>query len=190
LCAEKLFVHANAYSKPGGTLFANVRYGNVIGSRGSVIPLFKQQRTSGKITITDRKMTRFWITLQQGVEFVISSIEMMRGGEVFVPKIPSMNIMDLAAAIAPECRIEFTGIRPGEKMHEAMISDDEARHTRDAGDRYIVTPTHDWWLFNPDEIGTALPDGFSYTSETNIRWLGVDDLRKLAEETTDDTLGD
>jgi UDP-N-acetylglucosamine 4,6-dehydratase/5-epimerase len=190
LCAEKLFVHANAYSKPGGTLFANVRYGNVIGSRGSVIPLFQQQRETGKITITDKNMTRFWITLQKGVEFVITSIEMMRGGEVFVPKIPSMNIMDLAQAIAPECEIAFTGIRPGEKMHEALLGVDEARHARDAGDRYVVTPMLDWWLFNPDEIGTELPEGFHYTSENNQQWLSVDDLRVMSGETVDESIGE
>lgn len=186
LCAEKLFVHANAYRKPEGTIFANVRYGNVVGSRGSVIPLFRQQREHGQITITDPNMTRFWITLQQGVEFVMTSIEQMRGGEVFIPKIPSMNIMDLAKAIAPSAEIKYTGIRPGEKLHEALISVDEARHTRDAGDRYVVMPTHDWWMFNPDIIGTPLSEGFGYTSDTNTEWLDINSLRQMAEETPED----
>ena len=182
LCAEKLFVHANAYSRPESTRFAAVRYGNVIGSRGSVIPLFRKQRESGKITVTHKDMTRFWITLEQSVDFVMTSIEQMRGGEVFVPKLPSMNIIDLAKAIAPEAEMNFTGIRPGEKLHESLISMDEARHTREAEDRFIVIPTHDWWLFPPDDMGTELPDGFEYTSANNPVWLTVDDLREMAEE--------
>jgi UDP-N-acetylglucosamine 4,6-dehydratase (inverting) len=191
LCAEKLFVHANAYRGSSGTIFSCVRYGNVIGSRGSVIPLFRQQRQTGKITITHPEMTRFWITLEQGVQLVVSSTERMKGGEVFIPKIPSMNIMDLAKAIAPEAEISYTGIRPGEKLHEALISVDEARHTRDAGDRYVVMPSQDWWLFNPDDIGTALPENFSYTSDNNTEWLNIEQLRQMAEETpSNDTLGD
>lgn len=182
LCAEKLFVHANAYRRAGGTRISNVRYGNVIGSRGSVIPLFRRQRKSGQITITDPKMTRFWLTLEQGVGFVIKCIEEMHGGEVFVPKIPSMNIMDLAQAIAPDCEINYTGIRSGEKLHEALLSEDEARHTRDAGSRYVVLPEHDWWTISPDEVGTSLAEGFSYTSDKNTDWLSVDALKKLAEE--------
>jgi len=179
LSAEKLITHANAYSRVGGTRFSSVRYGNVIGSRGSVIPIFLQQRDTGKLTITDGRMTRFWITLEQGVAFVTSSIEQMRGGEVFVPKIPSMNIMDLAKAIAPDCEISYTGIRPGEKLHEVLLSVDEARHSREASDRYIVLPLHDWWLTPPDEVGTPLEDGFSYTSDNNAHWLTTDELREM-----------
>lgn len=183
LAAEKLFVHANVYSRKGETRFSNVRYGNVIGSRGSVIPLFRKQRQNGIITVTDKHMTRFWITLEQGVAFVVSCIEQMRGGEVFVPKIPSMTIMDLATAIAPESTIEFTGIRPGEKIHEVLISVDEAHHTREAEDRFVVLPTHEeWWDTPLDEVGQALPYGFSYTSENNPDWLTVEDLRRMAEE--------
>lgn len=182
LCAEKLFVHANAYSRKGETIFSNVRYGNVIGSRGSVIPLFRQQRETGTITITHQDMTRFWITLDQGVDFVIDCIEAMYGGEVFVPKIPSMSIMDLATAIAPDANIEFTGIRSGEKMHEVLLSEDEIRHTLDAGSRYVVIPEHEWWQVDSQQIGKPLSADFAYTSDKNPDWLTVEDLRKLADE--------
>lgn len=182
LAAEKLFVHANAYSRKGETMFSNVRYGNVIGSRGSVIPLFKEQRKNGKITVTDQNMTRFWITLEQGVKFVVSCIENMRGGEVFVPKIPSMNIMDLAQAIAPDCEIAYTGIRPGEKLHEVLVSVDESRHTLEAADRFVVTPTHEWWTTPASEIGTALPTDFTYTSDNNPHWLTVEDILQMADK--------
>ena len=124
LCAEKLFVQANTYGFVRGTTFACVRYGNVIGSRGSVIPLFQAQRANGSVSVTDPKMTRFWITLQQGVDFVARCLGLMRGGEIFVPKIPSTRIMDLVEAVAPGCRAEFVGIRPGEKLHEILISED------------------------------------------------------------------
>jgi len=191
LCAEKLFVHANAYRKtPETIIFSNVRYGNVIGSRGSVIPLFREQRKTGKITITDPDMTRFWITLEQGAKFVVSCIEDMHGGEVFVPKIPSMNIMDLAKAIAPDAEIAYTGIRSGEKLHEVLISDDEARHTREAADRFVVLPEHDWWGYNSDAIGTPLPAGYSYTSKNNKEWLTVDDLRRMSGEEYEEVMGD
>ena len=145
LCAEKLLVQGNAYSAPGGTRFSCTRYGNVLGSRGSVIPVFRAQRPSGRITVTDRRMTRFWLTLEQGVRFVLDCVERMCGGEVFIPKIPSMKILDLAEAIAPECEVDVVGIRPGEKLHEMMISRDEARHTLDAGDRFVILPEHPWW---------------------------------------------
>ncbi len=181
LAAEKLFVHGNAYSRRGGTIFSSVRYGNVIGSRGSVIPLFKEQRKNGKITITDPHMTRFWITLEQGVKFVVSSIETMHGGEVFIPKIPSMNIMDLAKAIAPECEIAYTGIRPGEKLHESLVSADESRHTLEAADRFVVIPNHDWWQIPAEKIGTPLESEFSYTSANNPHWLTIDDLTNMVD---------
>ncbi|GAI95569.1 unnamed protein product, partial [marine sediment metagenome] len=129
LCAEKLFVQGNSYSGERGARFSCARYGNVVGSRGSVIPMFKKQREGGKITVTDERMTRFWLTLEQGVRFVTRCIEQMQGGEVFVPKIPSMRIMDLAEAVAPGCEIEFVGIRPGEKLHELLISRGESRYT-------------------------------------------------------------
>jgi UDP-N-acetylglucosamine 4,6-dehydratase/5-epimerase len=182
LVAEKLFVQANSYRGVSGTRFACVRYGNVVGSRGSVIPLFRQQRTNGKITITDERMTRFWITLEQGVRFVISSIEMMHGGEVFIPKIPSMNIMSLAQLIAPECKVEMIGIRPGEKLHESMISIDEARQAVELADRYVIQPAHPWWSDESWQKGTPLPEGFSYSSDTNDVWLTTEELQRMIDE--------
>lgn len=181
LCAEKLFVQGNAYSGANGTRFSCVRYGNVVGSRGSVIPVFREQRQTGRITITDPRMTRFWITLEQGVRLVINAIEQMHGGEVFIPKIPSTNIMDLARAIAPDCEIENIGIRPGEKLHEILISEDEARSTVEVDDMYIVQPTHPWWSSNYWSHAKALPDGFRYASDTNTQWLTIDEVRALAE---------
>lgn len=180
LCAEKLFVQSNAYGGADGTRFACVRYGNVVGSRGSVIPVFLDQRKHGKITITDPRMTRFWITLEQGVQLVIRAAETMLGGEVFIPKIPSMNIMDLAKAIAPDCDIAYTGIRPGEKLHEQLISEDEARQTVEMPDVYIVEPAHPWWSGREHQDGKRLPDQFRYSSETNPDWLTMDQLREMA----------
>jgi len=182
LCAEKLFVQSNAYAGATGTRFSCVRYGNVVGSRGSVIPIFLEQRQSGRVTVTDRRMTRFWITLEQGVRFVIRCIEQMSGGEVFVPKIPSMSIMDLVEAVAPGCEVEYIGIRPGEKLHEVLISEDEARHTLEFDDMFVIQPVHPWWSVGNWSHGRPLPDGFRYTSDTNSRWLSVDDLRALVEE--------
>ncbi len=182
LVAEKLFVHANAYSGSYGTRFACVRYGNVVGSRGSVIPLFKKQKATGKITITDPRMTRFWITLEQGVRFVISCIEAMYGGEVFIPKLPSMNIMDLANAIAPECEVNYIGIRPGEKLHESMISADEARQSVELKDRFVIRPAHPWWSRDNWLQGETLSDGFAYESNTNEWWLSVEDLQRMSDE--------
>jgi UDP-N-acetylglucosamine 4,6-dehydratase len=184
LVAEKLFVQANAYSGTGPTRFSCVRYGNVVGSRGSVIPLFLKQRDNGCITVTDSRMTRFWITLEQGVLFVLRCIEQMHGGEVFVPKIPSMNIMDLAKAIAPNCQVEQIGIRPGEKLHELLISEDEARHTLELDDMFLVQPVHPWWFSENWREGRPLPDGFRYGSDTNSRWLRIEDLRTLVEDLT------
>jgi len=140
LCAEKLFTQGNSYAGGKITRFSCVRYGNVVGSRGSVIPIFLQQRCNGKVTVTDARMTRFWITLEQGVEFVIRCIDLMHGGEIFVPRIPSMGIMDLVAAIAPGCQVEITGIRPGEKIHETLVCVNEARHTVALEDMYIIQP--------------------------------------------------
>lgn len=183
LCAEKLFVQGNAYVGDLGTRFSCVRYGNVVGSRGSVIPLFLQQRETGTITITDPRMTRFWITLEQGVQFVIKCVEEMRGAEVFIPKIPSMNIMDLAKAIAPTCKINSIGIRPGEKLHEALISEDEARHTIELPDKYVITqPYHPTWTAGDTGAGKKLPPEFRYASDSNTEWLSVDQLQQLANE--------
>jgi UDP-N-acetylglucosamine 4,6-dehydratase len=182
LCAEKLLVQGNAYSAPSGTRFSCTRYGNVLGSRGSVIPVFRAQRASGRITVTDRRMTRFWLTLEQGVRFVLDCIERMCGGEVFIPKIPSMKILDLAEAIAPECQVDVTGIRPGEKLHEMMISRDEARHTRETGDRFVILPEHPWWGASNWSEGRPLPDGFEYTSDNNTHWMTIDELRRIVGE--------
>lgn len=184
LCAEKLFVQSNAYSGFHGTRFSCVRYGNVVGSRGSVIPVFLEQRRNGRVTVTDPRMTRFWITLEQGVRFVIRCIEQMHGGEVFVPKIPRMNIMDLVQAVAPGCEVEYIGIRPGEKLHEVLISEDEARHTVEVEDMYVIQPPHPWWQVENWAGGKPLPDGFRYTSDTNPQWLSVDELRALIEDLT------
>ena len=181
LCAEKLFVQGNSYAGAKPVRFSCVRYGNVIGSRGSVIPVFFEQRRNGRITVTDKRMTRFWITLEQGVEFVIRCIGLMRGGEVFVPQIPSMGIMDLAEAIAPGCEIEYTGIRPGEKLHEVLVSLDEARRAILAKGMFVVLPEYHWWSEDNWNDGESLPEGFSYTSDTNEHWLSKDRLRQMVE---------
>jgi UDP-N-acetylglucosamine 4,6-dehydratase/5-epimerase len=182
LVAEKLFVQANAYRGGDPIRFACVRYGNVVGSRGSVIPLFREQRKNGHITITDPRMTRFCITLEQGARFVLRCIENMYGGEVFVPRIPSMRIMDLAQAIAPGCDINQVGIRPGEKLHETLVSEDEASHCVEMGDSFVITPMHPWWKGQIMPAGQPVPEGFRYTSDTNSDWLTVDQLRKLVGE--------
>jgi UDP-N-acetylglucosamine 4,6-dehydratase/5-epimerase len=181
LVAEKLFVQGNAYAGATGTRFSTVRYGNVVGSRGSVVPLFKQQAETGKLTLTDDRMTRFWITLEQGVRFVISCIEQMHGGEVFIPKLPSMRITDLAKLIAPDAEIDHIGIRPGEKLHEAMISMDEARQAVELDDRYVITPAHAWWNQDNWNEGKPLPDGFEYTSDKNDSWLTEDEMLAMID---------
>jgi UDP-N-acetylglucosamine 4,6-dehydratase len=182
LCAEKLFVQSNAYAGSGNPRFSCTRYGNVVGSRGSVIPVFKEQRECGTITVTDKRMTRFWLTLEQGVRFVISCIEHMQGGEVFVPKIPSMRIMDLAEAVAPGCDIEFIGIRPGEKLHEVLISRDESRYTLELEDRFVIQPVHPWWDQDNWNDGEPLPDGYKYASDKNDQWLTIEELRHMIGE--------
>jgi UDP-N-acetylglucosamine 4,6-dehydratase len=180
LAAEKLFVQSNAYAAGTVTRFSCVRYGNVVGSRGSVIPIFIRQRNDGKLTITDERMTRFWLTLEQGVRFVIRCTEQMHGGEVFVPKIPSMKILDLAKVIAPQAQIEVIGIRPGEKLHEVLIHEDEARTTVEIEDMYIVQPTAELWFGHEwQETGRRLPDGFRYASDTNPEWLTIDQIRTM-----------
>ena len=187
LCAEKMFIQGNSYSGAKGPRFSCSRYGNVVGSRGSVIPLFLNQRQNGKITVTDERMTRFWITLEEGVRFVIRCIETMHGGEVFVPKIPSMRIIDLAKVIAPECKREFVGIRPGEKVHESLISEDEARYTLEFDDMYVVQPLFPWWGRDNWEGGGLLPDGFRYASDTNSCWLSEEDLKRIVEDVVRET---
>ena len=180
LAAEKLTIQSNAYAGGRETRFSCVRYGNVVGSRGSVVPVFLRQRDSGKLTITDARMTRFWLSLEQGVNFVINAIEKMHGGEVFVPKIPSTTIPDLAKAIAPDAELEVIGIRPGEKLHEVLISEDEARSTIELEDMYVVQPaTSPWFGYEWESKGNKVPEGFRYASDTNTEWLSVDEIKEI-----------
>ena len=182
LAAEKLVIQSNAYAAGTATRYSCVRYGNVVGSRGSVVPLFLKQRASGKVTITDDRMTRFWLSLEQGVHFVISCIEQMEGGEVFVPKIPSTKVIDLARAIAPEAEIDIIGIRPGEKLHEDLLSADEARHTVELENMYVIQPAEAFWFgYSWKDKGKPAPEGFSYTSDNNTQWLDVEGIRQYIE---------
>ena len=182
LAAEKLFVQSNAYAGGKITRFSCVRYGNVVGSRGSVVPLFIRQRKKGVVTVTDKRMTRFWISLNQGVRFVIRCLEEMHGGEVFVPKIPSMTVSDLAKAMAPEAEIKYIGIRPGEKLHEVLISEDEARTVIELDDMYVVQPAEAYWFGREwESIGKALPDDFRYISNKNDDWLTVEKIQEIVK---------
>ena len=193
LCSDKLFVAANAYSGLHRTRFSVVRYGNVVGSRGSVIPYFLAQRPSGRLTITDPRMTRFLITLDEGVAFVLSSLGEMLGGEIFVPKIPSVRVTDLARVIAPECTQEVIGIRPGEKLHEAMIGEDDARLTLEFGQHYVIQPTHAFWNhkdYAEGRAGRPCADGFSYMSDTNPWVLKDAEIRELVSLVHADDGGD
>lgn len=181
LCMEKIFIAANSYvGEHRSTKMACVRYGNVVGSRGSVIPLFREQGRVGSVTITDKRMTRFWITLERGVEFVIKCIDIMHGGEVFIPKISSMRVVDLAEAVVPKCKVRIIGIRPGEKIHECLLTEDEARHSLEFKDLFIIIPEHYWWQPKNWKGGKALPEGFRYTSDKNRNWLTLKELRKIA----------
>ena len=180
LCAEKLFVQGNSYSGHDGTKLSCARYGNVVGSRGSVIPLFLQQKSEGRVTVTDKRMTRFWITLPQGVEFVLRCLEQMHGGEIFVPKIPSMNIMDLVEAVAPDCEVSFTGVRPGEKIHEVLISPDESRQTIEFDSMFLIQPNFTWWREANVNGGKPVSDGFEYSSDNNPRWLTAKEIEDMA----------
>lgn len=185
LCSDKLFIAGNSYVGMNQTVFGVVRYGNVIGSRGSVIPFFQKEMEKGLLPITDPRMTRFWLTLEQGVHFVLKSLEKMVGGELFVPKIPSMNIMDLAKAICPECKTEIVGIRPGEKLHEVMVPKDEARNTVEFGDYYVIKPQFRYFDRRFDEKtnnARAVTEDFEYSSGTNTWRLTVEELRKLLKE--------
>jgi UDP-N-acetylglucosamine 4,6-dehydratase len=179
LCSDKLFVAGNAYSAAHPARMSVVRYGNVLGSRGSVIPLFLARRKTGAIPITDPRMTRFWITLEQGVRFVIQCLETMHGGELFVPKIPSMKLVQLAEAIAPECKVEIIGMRPGEKLHEVMIPSDIARHVVEFPHFFVIQPDFPWWKKGNWNSGRECADGFCYSSDTNDRWLTKADIQKL-----------
>jgi len=184
LCSDKLFVAGNAYAGGRVTRFSVVRYGNVLGSRGSALPLFLEQKKKGKITITDKRMTRFWITLPQAVELVLKAFNLMFGGEIFVPKIPSMKIVDMAKAICPDCEIEEIGIRPGEKLHEVMIPEDDARHTREYEDHFRIIPEFMNWEAsnNYGNDGKKLPEGFVYSSDKNDWWLTEKELLEYVKQ--------
>lgn len=189
LCSDKLFNAANVYSGPHKrTRFSVVRYGNVVGSRGSVVPFFTERAKTGELPITDPRMTRFWITLDQSVHFVMKVLEIMKGAEIFVPKIPSMKITDLAKAIAPECAQKVVGIRPGEKIHEILISEEEGRNTIEYRECYIIrqyyTPKSD--MSGNGNGGDPCPEGFQYTSDNNRQQISIEDLRVMLEKITDD----
>lgn len=186
LCADKIFISANAYAgKKCRSTFSVVRYGNVLGSRGSVIPLFKEQKKKGVLTITDKRMTRFWITLDEAVNFVFNSIERMVGGELFVPKLPSMKVTDLAKAICPECKTEIIGIRPGEKLHEVMIPLDESRRAIELDDCYVILPSHDFFSKRErayTRTGKCILEDFEYNSGTNSWFLSVKEMTEMLSE--------
>jgi UDP-N-acetylglucosamine 4,6-dehydratase len=184
LCADKLFVAANAYAGPGETVFSVVRYGNVVGSRGSVIPFFKERAKTGVLPITDSRMTRFWITLDQSVHFVLKVLELSKGAEIFVPKIPSMTIVDLAKAIAPECSHKIIGIRPGEKIHETLIGEDEGRNAIEYNECFVIKQK-----ISASDVhnGARLcSEGFRYTSDNNPQKISIEDLRRVIEQISDD----
>ena len=183
LCSDKLFIAGNSYVGRYDTTFSVVRYGNVIGSRGSVIPFFLERKKKGVLPITDPKMTRFWITLEQGVDFVLKCFERMVGGELYVPRIPSMNIMDLAEAICPKCEKKIIGIRAGEKLHEVMVPKDDARRTLEYQDHYLIQPDFRYFerRFN-GEKGKPVPDGFEYNSGTNPWFLSIDEMGEMIKK--------
>jgi UDP-N-acetylglucosamine 4,6-dehydratase (inverting) len=182
MTAEKLFVQGNSYSGKANTKFSCVRYGNVIGSRGSVIPLFLEQKEKGFVTITDEKMTRFWIRLEDGVKFVLNCIGKMKGGEIFIPKIHSMRITDLAEAIAPGIKRKIIGIRPGEKIHEVLLTEDEANHSKEFPDSYVIEPEHPFWHKKNLQGGKKLNRGFRYSSNGNDKWINKSDIQKIVKE--------
>jgi len=185
LASDKIFTAANQMSGEGGTVFCCVRYGNVVGSRGSVVPLYQRLVAEGvkELPVTDARMTRFWITLDQGVEFVLSCMDMMRGGEIFIPKIPSMKITDLAEALAPDAKFKIIGIRPGEKLHEVMITEDDARNTVEFPDRYVIEPNPVQWTGHVLRDGaTPVEDGFRYSSDNNTDWLDAAGLNEFISE--------
>ena len=183
LVADKLFIAGNHYAATHPTRFSVVRYGNVMGSRGSVVPLFRQLSAEGKsLPITDKRMTRFWITLPQAVKFVVDSFDWMQGGELYVPRIPSMRILDLVEAVAADAPTHETGIRPGEKLHEEMIASDDSRRTLRFPDRYVVQPVVASWGYETPEGGDPVPDGFNYRSDNNDLWLTIEDMQALIEE--------
>lgn len=186
LCSDKLFIAGNSYSGHHSTRFSIVRYGNVMGSRGSVVPFFMEKRNEGVLPITDARMTRFWITLEQACDFVLDCVHKMAGGEIFVPRIPSVRIIDLIKAIAPQCKIKVVGIRPGEKLHEVMVPEDEALQTLTLPDRFVITPAFEYATkessYKDHHGGDFCADGFRYSSDCNDQWFSVDDLRKLVSD--------
>ena len=183
LCSDKLFVAGNTYGSRKDTIFSVVRYGNVVGSRGSVIPYFMKFKNNGHLPITDPNMTRFWITLEQAVEFVLHCLGCMCGGELFVPKIPSMNIMDLAKAIAPECETRIVGVRPGEKIHELMISRDDARQALELDSFYVIQPQFKYWDRRSSwDEGRKVPDDFEYSSGTNPWRLTIEEMKAMLSD--------
>lgn len=185
LCSDKLFISANELSEKSKTRFCVVRYGNVVGSRGSVVPFFLKVKSSGVIPITDPDMTRFFITLEQGVKFVLASLKGMFGGELFVPKIGSMRIVDIAKLVAPECKQEVIGIRPGEKLHEMLISVEEGRKTYDLKDRFVIAPEIEGWGAMADlkKIGHKVSKDFSYASDSNAEWFTAEQMKEMITNT-------
>ncbi len=185
LCSDKLFIAANNLTRRGETCFSLVRYGNVIGSRGSVVPVFKEKAKNGVLPITDPRMTRFWLTIEEGVQFVIRSIDIMHGGEIFVPKIPSMCITDLATAVAPDCRQEVIGIRPGEKLHEILVQREDASFTYSFDDYFIIKPQIQFWeddtILYEGSPGTLVDPEFEYSSDNNDQWVSIEDLRAIVD---------
>lgn len=182
MVAEKLFIQGNSYTGNRETIFSCARYGNVIASSGSVVPLFQEQKQKGEITITDERMTRFWISLEEGVNFVIRCIEMMKGGEIFVPKIPSMKIIDLAEVIAPEAKKKIIGVRPGEKLHEILLTKEEARHTKEFDNYFVIEPEYPFWNSDNFKDGKSLSDIFEYTSNTNRKWMTKEQMREILKD--------
>mgnify|MGYP001602124514 CR=1 FL=1 len=183
LCAEKLFVQANSYVSDRKTRFSCVRYVNVLGSRGSVVPVFLEQKKTGTVTVTDEKMTRFFITMEQGISLVVNALEKMYGGEIFIPKAPSMKIMDLVKALAQEAQVKITGVRPGEKLHEVLFTNDEARHTKEFDNYFVIEPEFAFWGWGKKNIneGKQLASDFYYASDNNTQWIGQDDLKKMID---------
>ena len=182
LCAEKIFTQGNAYAAESRAKFANVRYGNVVGSRGSVVPLFKAQAARGVVTITDERMTRFWLTLDQAVDIVVDALAHMGGGETFVPRIPSMRVTDMAEALAPDAERRTIGVRPGEKLHEVLITEDESHHSFETDNGFVILPEYASWPLREVEGGRRLPEGFRFASDNNDWWMSVDELRQMTSE--------
>lgn len=182
LTAEKMFTQGNSYSGKGGTKFSCARYGNVVGSRGSIVPLFKKQKEKGVLTITDERMTRFWVTVENGVKFVIKCIERMKGGEIFVPKIPSVKLTDIARSIAPKAKLKFIGIRPGEKINEVLLTEEESRHALEFKDFFLIEPEFPWWGKLIHKGAKRLKDGFRYTSDTNDWWLTKEEIKRMLSQ--------